>query len=221
MQAPRLTPTAYRRITFVAALAVGFIIVTGGAVRLSGSGLGCPDWPTCEAHRVVAPLQYHAMVEFVNRLITGAVSIAVIVAVLGALVRQPRRRDLTWLSLGLVAGVVAQIVLGGLTVLFELRPPFVMAHFLLSMAILADAVVLHHKAGEPDTGERSLVVPLDVRRMAQIVVVMAGIAVFLGTVSPARARTAATSTSSACRSSSPTWPVPTAPASCCSSPSPW
>ena len=182
MQAPRLAPSAYRRITFVAALAVGFIIVTGGAVRLTGSGLGCPDWPTCEANRVVAPLQYHAMVEFVNRLITAAVSIAVIVAVLGALVRQPRRRDLTWLSVGLVAGVVAQIVLGGLTVLFKLRPPFVMAHFLLSMAILADAVVLHHRAGEADEGRRTLLVPPDVRRMGQFVVVAAGIAIFLGTV---------------------------------------
>jgi cytochrome c oxidase assembly protein subunit 15 len=182
MQTPRLAPGAYRRITLVAAWAVGFIIVTGGAVRLTGSGLGCPDWPTCESNRVVAPLQYHAMVEFVNRLITGAVSIAVIVAVLGALVRQPRRRDLTWLSVGLVGGVLAQIVLGGLTVLFQLRPPFVMAHFLLSMAILADAVVLHHRAGEADAGERRLLVPAEVRRMGQIVVVMAGIAVFLGTV---------------------------------------
>ena len=182
MQAPRLAPSLFRRITFVAAVAVGFIIVTGGAVRLTGSGLGCPDWPTCESNRVVAPLEYHAMVEFVNRMITGVVSVAVIVAVLGALVRQPRRRDLTWLSLGLVGGVVAQIVLGGLTVLFHLKPQFVMGHFLLSMALLADAVVLHHRAGQPDGGTVRPVVPRELRPMGWIVVAAAGLAIFLGTV---------------------------------------
>ena len=150
MRLPVLSPAAYRRVTLVALVALAFIIVSGAAVRLTGSGLGCPDWPTCADDRVVAPLEYHAMVEFVNRTITGLVSVAVILAVLGSLRRQPRRRDLTWLSLGLVAGVIGQIVLGGLTVLFELKPGFVMAHFLLSMVILANAVVLHDRAGRPD-----------------------------------------------------------------------
>ncbi|MDQ4132527.1 MAG: COX15/CtaA family protein, partial [Actinomycetota bacterium] len=135
MRVPRLSPAAYRRVTFVAALALAFIIITGGAVRLTGSGLGCPDWPTCARDRIVAPWEYHAMVEFVNRTITGLVSVAVMLAVLGSLVRQPRRRDLTWLSLGLVAGVIGQIVLGGITVLFHLWPPLVMGHFVLSMVI--------------------------------------------------------------------------------------
>jgi cytochrome c oxidase assembly protein subunit 15 len=122
------------------------------------------------------------MVEFVNRTITGLVSVAVIVAVLGALVRQPRRRDLTWLSVGLVGGVVAQIVLGGLTVLFELKPQFVMAHFLASMIILADAVVLYYRAGQPDDRPARPVVPPDLRRMGSLVVFGAGVAIFLGTV---------------------------------------
>ena len=182
MRVPRLSPTAFRRLTLIAAVAVGFIIVTGGAVRITGSGLGCPDWPTCENQRVVAPLEYHAMVEFVNRTITGIVSVAVIVAVLGALVRTPRRRDLTWLSLGLVAGVVAQIILGGLTVLFHLKPGFVMAHFMLSLALLADAVVLHHRAGQPDGAVPRPVVGDDLRTMGRLVVAAAGLAVFLGTV---------------------------------------
>src|SRR5439155_10696828 len=117
---PRLSPSGYRRVTLVAVGALAFIIVTGGAVRLTGSGLGCPDWPTCEQHRLVAPAEYHAMVEFVNRVVTGIVSVAVILAVLGSLLRRPRRRDLVWLSAALAAGVVGQIVLGGLTVLFHL-----------------------------------------------------------------------------------------------------
>jgi len=176
-----LSPPAYRRITFVALLALVFIIVTGGAVRLTGSGLGCPDWPTCARNRVVAPWEYHAMVEFVNRTITGLVSVAVILAVLGSLRRVPRRRDLVWLSVGLVGGVVGQIVLGGLTVLFELRPGFVMAHFLLSMVLLTNAVVLHHRAGRP-AGPTRVAVSHDLLALGRLGVAAAALVVFLGTV---------------------------------------
>jgi len=179
----RLSPRTYRKVTGASVLALGFIIVTGAAVRLTGSGLGCPDWPTCAGRSVVAPWQYHAMVEFTNRSVTGLVSVLVILAVLGSLVREPRRRDLTWLSAGLVAGVIGQIVLGGLTVLFKLDPPFVMAHFLLSMAIVADAVVLHHRAAWPDGGvviqpavDRSLLA------LGPLMVVACSLVIFLGTV---------------------------------------
>lgn len=181
MQLPRCSPRTYQRITLLALIALGFIVVTGGAVRLTGSGLGCSDWPTCEKNQLVAPLEYHAMIEFVNRTITGVVSVAVMLAVLGSLVRTPRRRDLTWWSLGLVAGVLAQIVLGGLTVLFELAPPFVMAHFLVSMVLIWNAVVLHHLAGEPDTAAR-FDVPDEVRWMGRLMVGAAALALFLGTV---------------------------------------
>ncbi len=176
-----ISPAAYRRVTLAAAIALGFIIVSGAAVRLTGSGLGCPDWPTCAEGRVVAPLEYHAMIEFVNRTVTGLVSVMVILAVLGSLLRRPRRRDLVWLSVGLVAGVVGQIVLGGLTVLFELRPPFVMAHFLVSMVLVANAVVLHWRAGRPPGPSRP-VVDEDVRRLARLVVAATALVVVLGTV---------------------------------------
>ncbi|HEX3622426.1 MAG TPA: COX15/CtaA family protein [Acidimicrobiales bacterium] len=181
MRVPTLSPPAYRRVTLFAMVAVAFIIVTGGAVRLTGSGLGCPTWPTCDGGRVVAPWQYHAMVEFVNRTITGLVSVLVMLAVLGSLVRTPRRRDLVWLSAGLVVGVLAQIVLGGLTVLFKLRPGFVMAHFLLSMVLLADAVVLHHRAGRP-AGRTRLAVSRDLLALGRLEVAAAGLVIFLGTV---------------------------------------
>src|SRR3954470_9260918 len=150
MALPAMTPRRYQRITLVAAWSLAAIIVTGAIVRLSGSGLGCPDWPTCEKNRLVAPLSWHPMVEFLNRAITGLVSVAVILAVLGSLWRVPRRRDLVWLSVSLVLGVIAQIVLGGGSVLVDLEPPFVMAHFLLSIVLVWLAVLLHHRAGEPD-----------------------------------------------------------------------
>ena len=179
MRLPRLSPRAYQRITLLALLALTFIIVTGAAVRLTGSGLGCSDWPTCESNRLIAPAEYHAMVEFINRTITGLVSVIVIVAVLGSLVRQPRRRDLTWWSLGLVAGVVAQIVLGGLTVLFELRPPFVIAHFVVSMVLVWNAFVLYQRAGH-DGAPGLPLVPQRIRTLGRLLVAAATVVVLSG-----------------------------------------
>ena len=85
MSVPRISPRTYHRVTLVALVSLGVIIVTGAAVRLTGSGLGCTDWPNCSEGRLVAPLELNPMVEFVNRVFTGVVSIAVILAVLGSL----------------------------------------------------------------------------------------------------------------------------------------
>lgn len=145
-----LTPRQFRWLCSLSVWALAFIIVTGAAVRLTGSGLGCSDWPTCASGHVVAPLQFHAWMEFGNRLVTGAVSVAIALAVLGSVLRRPRRRDLVILSLGMVAGLIGQIVLGGITVEEHLAPQFVMSHFLLSCLLLADAVVLRHRAGLAD-----------------------------------------------------------------------
>jgi cytochrome c oxidase assembly protein subunit 15 len=182
MALPRISPRVYRRITFVALLSLAFIIVTGAAVRLTGSGLGCTDWPTCQNDKFQAPLEFHPMVEWVNRLITGAVSVAVIVAVLGSLVRHPRRRDLTWLSLGLVAGVVGQIVLGGIVVLTHVHPVAVQGHFVLSMLILLDALVLHQRASEADGVPLLPTVPRSLRTATRLLVVGAFVVVVTGTV---------------------------------------
>lgn len=178
----RITPRSYRKITLAALLSLAFIVVTGAAVRLTGSGLGCTDWPTCEEGKVVAPLEFHAMVEFVNRVITGFVSVAVILAVLGSLARAPRRRDLTWLSLGLVAGVIGQIVLGGIVVLTHVHPVAVQGHFVLSMVILLDALVLHQRAGEPDGVPLRPTVSLIVRRLAYGLAALASLVVVTGTL---------------------------------------
>ncbi len=97
----------------------------------------------------MADFEYHALIEFVNRLFTGVVTIAVAMAVLGSLRLIPRRRELVWLSFGLVAGVIAQIILGGLLVKTDLDPRFTMGHFLLSMVLLWNAAVLQHRVSEP------------------------------------------------------------------------
>jgi len=180
MTLPTVSPRAYRRITLVAAWSVAAIIVTGAFVRLSGSGLGCPDWPACEKNRLVAELSWNPMVEFVNRVITGVVSIAVIVAVLASLRRRPFRRDLVWLSGSLVVGVLAQIALGGITVLTDLNPIAVQSHFILSIAILTAAVVLHRRAGEE--GGYGPVTSTIVRRLAWAVTGLTALAIATGTV---------------------------------------
>ena len=148
-----MAPPTYARLTRFALWALATIVVTGAAVRLTGSGLGCEDWPTCSENRFVADLEYHALVEFVNRLFTGVVALAVIAAVLGSWKRQPRRRDLTVLSGGLVAGVIGQVVLGALLVKTGLDPRFTMGHFLLSMVLLWNAALLDTRArGETAEG---------------------------------------------------------------------
>jgi cytochrome c oxidase assembly protein subunit 15 len=158
------------------------VIVTGAAVRLTGSGLGCPQWPDCQHGHVVAPLSFYAQVEFINRVTTLAVSIAISLAAVAAFLRAPRRRDLTWLSIGLAIGLAAEVVLGGETVRHRLEPGFVMAHFLLSLVILWDAVVLHHRAGSPDGVSRR---PLADRRsvaIARLLVVLVAVTAIAGTV---------------------------------------
>jgi len=185
MRVPHLSPEAYRRITLVAAVLLAVIIVTGGAVRLTDSGLGCPSWPNCSAGSLTprSASDYNAMVEFLNRMFTGLVSVAVIVAVLGSLVRVPRRRDLLWLSVGLVVGVVAQAVLGGLTVLFDLKPGFVMAHFLVSIVLLTNAIVLYRRAGQPDDASRARpIVSARIVAVSRVLVVLNALVLVTGTV---------------------------------------
>ena len=144
---PRLSPRTYRVVTVAALVALAVIVVTGAAVRLTGSGLGCTDWPQCEQGQFSPELDnVHGMIEFVNRLFTGVVSVAVMLAVAGSIMRVPRRRDLLWLSLGLVAGVLAQIVWGAFTVWTKLRPEMVMGHYLISAVLLANAAVLVQRA---------------------------------------------------------------------------
>src|SRR4051812_3145699 len=176
-----ISPARFRVIALAALVAMVLIVVTGGAVRLTGSGLGCSSWPGCEPGHFVAPLGYHHWVEFGNRIVSGFVVVVSLLAVVAALLRTPRRRDLTWLSAGLVAGVLGQVVLGALTVHFDLRPPWVMAHFLLSMLLVLDAAVLHWRSGEPE-GPRTPVVRREVRWLTGAIVGVGAAVLVLGTI---------------------------------------
>ena len=154
---PRFQPETVRRVALAAVVAYALLIVSGGAVRLTGSGLGCPDWPSCYQHHLTAVSSFHPIVEFVNRLVSAAVTVLSVVAFAVAALREPRRRDLTWLGAGLVGGIVAEIVIGGLVVLFKLNPYLVSIHFLLALVVLADAVALYHLSGQEHTGREDVV----------------------------------------------------------------
>ena len=150
-----VTPLQFRRLAYVALAALAVIVLTGAAVRLSGSGLGCPTWPKCYG-KIYPPLTTHALIEFGNRAIAGLVGVVCGIVAVAAFFRRPFRRDLAWLAVSLPLGIVAQAVLGGFTVREHLAPGFVMSHFLLSMVILIFAVALAWRARfEPGERPRS------------------------------------------------------------------
>ncbi|MGI9612641.1 MAG: COX15/CtaA family protein [Acidimicrobiales bacterium] len=142
-----ISPGRYRTIVGVALVALAVIVLTGAAVRLTEAGLGCENWPACTDERFVPEFELHPWIEFGNRLISGLVAASVAAVALAAYRRRPRRNDLIPWAWGLVAGVAAQIVLGGVTVRLDLHPAIVGLHFLLSMVLLWNAMVLWVLAG--------------------------------------------------------------------------
>ena len=148
-----LTPRQFELVALIALIALTLIVLSGAAVRLTGSGLGCPDWPRCYGH-IYPKLQTHSLIEFSNRVVSGLVGVVTVAVAALAWKRRPLRRDLAWLALALPLGVVAQAALGGLTVEQKLAPGYVMAHFGLSMLILVAAATLAWRA----RGEREAAV---------------------------------------------------------------
>jgi cytochrome c oxidase assembly protein subunit 15 len=180
---PTLSPPAYQRVAEAALAALFLIVLTGAAVRLTGSGLGCPDWPKCYG-RVAPPLQTHALIEFGNRILSGFVGIAAAAAGLLAWRRRPFRRDLALVGALLPLGVLGQAVLGGFTVRNHLAPGFVMGHFGLSMIILIAAVTLawrsRYEPGErPRSSDRSAVWAV------RALLPLGAVTIFLGTAATA------------------------------------
>jgi len=145
----------YFVVASVALASLVLIVFTGAAVRLTGSGLGCPDWPKCYGG-TVPPIDFHAFIEYGNRLLTGFVGIAVIAASVLAFRRRPYRWHLALFGALLPLGVIAQAALGALVVEFDLAPGLVMLHFILSMLLLDAAFALMWCSRyEPDERRRS------------------------------------------------------------------
>ena len=183
------TPAAMRAIALGGVICTAGIIATGAAVRLSESGLGCPDWPQCTrgslvaAHSAGDPM-FHTWIEFGNRMVTVAITLIAVVVFIAAWRFRPgghRRRDLVWLAAVQPVGILAQAVLGGIVVLTKLNPAMVALHFLASIAVLAAAVALHVRCTEGEAPARSLV-RADLRLLGYGVVAAVALMLAAGTV---------------------------------------
>lgn len=160
---PGVSPTVVRRLAIASLIGNAAIVLTGAAVRVTGSGLGCADWPDCMKGHLTPPLQFHSLVEFSNRMVTVALVVVIGATFLATLLRRPARRDLVWLSGGLVLGVLLEAVIGGLVVYSKLNPYLVMVHFLATLLLLVDAVVLVHRSSRdysPSSGHLSVPRPM-------------------------------------------------------------
>ncbi|WP_181445107.1 COX15/CtaA family protein, partial [Micromonospora endophytica] len=177
-----VSATLLRRLAFASIVANVAIVGTGGLVRLTASGLGCPTWPRCtdESYVNTPEMGVHGVIEFGNRLLTfavGAIALAVVVAVL---LHRPRRQGLLPLALGVLFGIPAQAVIGGITVLTDLNPWVVGLHFLASMVVIAVAYALWRRIGDPD-GPVVPTVPGPLRALARLTVAVSASVLVVGT----------------------------------------
>jgi cytochrome c oxidase assembly protein subunit 15 len=183
------SPADMRRIALAGLITSILIIVTGAAVRLSQSGLGCLDWPNCSPHHLAAGSDHgqplvHQWIEFGNRLVTVAIFIIAVVVSVAAWQFRPegrRRRDLVWLAAAQPGAIVAQAVIGGIVVKTDLTPGWVSAHFLASVALVAAAVALYVRCQE-GTGPARPLVRREVRLISLAVVAAVALMMSAGTV---------------------------------------
>ena len=133
-------------MAFSAFLSMILIVLSGGAVRLTGSGLGCPDWPTCFHGKIAGSWSIHPFIEYTNRMITGALIVITTAVFIAAFLRSPRRRDLLVLSGLLILGIFADAVLGAFVVYTKLNPWLVSIHMLLSIAMVIVGAIFYHRS---------------------------------------------------------------------------
>jgi heme a synthase len=184
--APAITGAQWLPRVLMANLVVEvLIVVTGGLVRLTGSGLGCPTWPECvPGSYTPVPHQaegYHRYIEFGNRTLTGLVGLVALLSVYAVWRWAARRRDLFVPAVVVLVGVLVQAVLGGITVRTGLHPVTVSAHFLVSMVLVAASAFLVFRAQE-QPGARPLAVPPVVERLGAVACTVAVVVLVLGTV---------------------------------------
>ncbi|MFG2678068.1 heme A synthase [Streptomyces sp. NPDC048392] len=176
-------PRTVQRAALGALVMAVVIVVTGGAVRLTGSGLGCPTWPKCTdtSLTTTSEMGFHGVIEFGNRMLTYVLCAAVGWAIIAARSHKPYRRGVTrlgWLQFWIVMG---NAVLGGIVVLVGLNPYTVAAHFLLSTALIAVATVMWQRTREGDAAPRPLVGKA-VQQLMRVLTVVSVLLIAVGTV---------------------------------------
>ncbi|MFI6757639.1 heme A synthase [Micromonospora sp. NPDC050417] len=170
-----------RRLALASVVANVIIVVTGGAVRLTGSGLGCPTWPRCtdDSYTTTSEMGIHGVIEFGNRTLTGAVGFIALAGLLAALTYRPRRRSLVLLAGSVLLGVAAQAVIGGITVRMQLHPGVVGIHFVVSMLLLLSTYAFWRRVDEGD-GPVRLTVPRPIRTLSWFTTAVSGAVILVG-----------------------------------------
>ena len=135
-----VSPVGFRRIAFAAVSVLVLIVATGATVRLTGSGLGCPEWPTCTTAHAL-PRGYHSDVEFSNRVMSAVTVLTTLALALAAWRTRGLGRPGRWLATAVFVGTLAQAPLGAITVYYDLNPYLVISHLLLSLTVLSLAVL--------------------------------------------------------------------------------
>jgi len=176
------TPSALRGVAYASVVANVVIVITGGAVRLTGSGLGCPTWPGCtdDSYVPTPAMGGHGLIEFGNRMITLVVALVAVAGALAAWYQRPRRPRVTRTAGLVLLGIPAQGVLGGVTVLTGLNPWVVAGHFLVSMAVIAAAYAFWRAAAPADAAGPTVPGPL--RALAWLVAGASAAVLVAGTV---------------------------------------
>ncbi|MET8447213.1 COX15/CtaA family protein [Streptomyces sp. NPDC005209] len=176
-------PRTVQRAALAALVMAVVIVVTGGAVRLTGSGLGCPTWPTCtdDSLTTTRAMGFHGAIEFGNRMLTYVLCAAVGWAIVAARAEKPWRRGLTRLGWAQFWVIMGNAVLGGIVVLVGLNPYTVAAHFLLSSALIAVATVMWQRTREGDGSARPLVGKA-VQQLVWFLVAASALLIAVGTV---------------------------------------
>jgi len=142
----RVSIPVFRWFALASFVSMIVIVLTGAAVRLTGSGLGCPDWPTCYHHRIAGSWSIHPLIEYANRIVTVSLVLVTVATFVAAWLREVRRRDLLVLSGLLIVGVVADAILGAFVVYSKLNPWLVSLHMILSLSMVVLGAVLYHRS---------------------------------------------------------------------------
>ncbi|QJU53548.1 COX15/CtaA family protein [Herbiconiux sp. KACC 21604] len=177
-----LSPRALRWGTTAALVVSILIIITGGVVRVTGSGLGCPTWPACDDGSLTTTpeLGIHGFIEFANRVLTGVLIAAVGWAIVAARLQKPRERSMTRLAWSQFWLVVVNALAGGVTVLTELNPWVVAMHFVMAIALLTTTTLTWHRAHRGQTADASF--PRWIGALAWVLVIATAVLILVGTL---------------------------------------
>ncbi|WP_285724904.1 COX15/CtaA family protein [Psychromicrobium xiongbiense] len=175
-----ITPTI-RRLAVASLIGQSVLIGTGGAVRLTASGLGCPTWPKCTAGSLVntPEMGIHGIIEFGNRTLTFVLAVVAALMLVCLWNLRKERKDMFWLAFGLLASIPAQAVIGGITVLSNLNPWVVGLHFLVSAALVVFSMLLVNRAYDRPFAGQPAVRPL-LKQLSLVAAILVGLAVMLG-----------------------------------------